>query len=133
MDIKPIDETDLYVLFKEYEDIFLFEKDSGKELWRTSMYREAYCGIIGLSNEWGIAGGEKIILWKNEKLTELEDKDLKKVHNMRQTGENEVEILTDPWSNHSAIWKFDIMTESKLKIRNFNEYTRKEYAENVIW
>ncbi|MFD2564787.1 hypothetical protein [Aquimarina rubra] len=133
MDIKPIDETDLYVLFKEYEDVFLFEKDSNRELWRTSIYGEATCGLIGLSNEWLIAGGEKIILWKNEKLTELEDEDLKWTHSMRQTGENEVEILTDPWSDHSAIWKFNIITESKLKIRDFNEYIGKVYTENVIW
>jgi len=133
MDTKPIDETDLYVLFKEYEDVFLFEKDSNRELWRTSIYGEATCGLIGLSNEWLIAGGEKIILWKNEKLTELEDEDLKFTHSMRQTGENEVEILTDPWSDHSAIWKFNIITESKLKIRDFNEYIGKVYTENVIW
>lgn len=131
--IKPIDETDLYVLFKEFEDVFLFEKDSGREIWRTSMYGEANCGIVGLSNEWVIIGGEKLILWKNEKLKKIEDENLKWCHSLRQTEENEVEILTDPWSAHSAIWKFNIMDETKLKIRDFNEYKGKVYTENVIW
>jgi hypothetical protein len=131
--IKPIDETDLYVLFKEFEDVFLFEKDTGREIWRTSMYGEADCGIVSLSNEWVIAGGVKLILWKNEKLKEIEDEDLKWCHSLRQTEETEVEILTDPWSEHSSIWKFNIMDETKFKIRDFNEYKGKVYTENVIW
>lgn len=130
---KPIDETDLYVLFKEFEDVFLFEKDTEKEIWRTAFYGEADCGIIGLCNDWVIVGGETLFLWENEKLTEIKDSNLAWAHEMRQTGENEVQILTDPWSDHSAIWTFDILSETASKIRDFTEYKDKVYTEHVIW
>ena len=118
----PLDETDIYVLFSEHEEVFLFEKDTNKELWRTSFYGDASCGKIGLINEWVIVGGSHIVLWKNEELNTINDVDLNWVFDIRQIGDDEVEILTDPWKENAAIWKFNIITENKEKIRNFDEY-----------
>jgi len=131
--IKPIDETDLYVLFKEFEDVFLFEKDTNKELWRTSFYGEATCGLISLTTDWIVVGGNHMALWENRKLEIINDENLKWIFDIRQVGDYEIEILTDPWSENSAIWKFNILNKSKIKIRNFEEYKKKEYTDNVKW
>ncbi len=74
-----------------------------------------------------------MILWKNNQLKTIEDSSLQWIHDMRQVGENEVEILTDPWSDNSAIWLFNIIRESKIKIREFKDYKSKEYTEDVKW
>lgn len=131
--MRPLSETDLYVLFNEYEDIFLFDKVRNKEIWRADMYGDATCGLVGLSNEWAIACGSKLIVWKKHTLKTIEDKELEWIFGVRQVGETKVEILTDPWSDHSAIWLFDVSTEIKTKIRDFFDYINQEYTEEVKW
>jgi hypothetical protein len=134
MSARPLSETDLYVLFQEQEDVFLFDKDLNKEIWRTHLYGNATSGLIDLSNEWAMACGEKLILWKNNKLKTIEDKELAWIHDVRQVAKNEVEILTDPWREGSAVWLYSVMTEDKTKIRDFPDYyNSKEYTDDVRW
>ncbi len=133
MTAKPLSETDSFILFQEHEDIFLFDKDTNSEIWRTSMYGNATCGLVSVSNEWAIAGGQKLILWKNDIVEKIDDEDLQWIYDMRQIGETEVHILTDPWKYDAAIWLYNIETGDKRKIRNFDDYKRKEYAENILW
>ena len=45
---------------------------------------------------------------------------------MRQTGETQVQILTDPWKDDSAIWLFIIFNDRKNKIMDFPDYKFKE-------
>jgi len=52
--IRQLDETDLYILLSEYEDTFLVEKKTNRELWRTSFYGDAECGLIGLTQDWAV-------------------------------------------------------------------------------
>lgn len=130
---KPLDETDMFVLFQEYEDVFLFEKDSNSVIWRTSMYGEATCGLIGLSNEWVIVGGKELILWKNNSFKIINDAELQCIHDVRYIEDSKINILTDPWSDHSAIWQFDVIKEEKLKIKDFPFYKSGAYTEEVLW
>ncbi len=129
----PLDENDSYVLFREYEDIFLFDKHLNTEVWRTSMYGDATCGLLGLVNEWAIVGGENLILWVNNQFKKIDDPDLNWIFDMRQIGDNEIEILIDPWSEKSSIWSFNLETLQKTKIRDFNEYRHKPYEDEVKW
>jgi hypothetical protein len=131
--IIPLAEGDMYVLFKEFEDVFLFEKDTNKELWRISLYGDATGGLIGLVNDWVVVGGEKLIIWSEGKLETIEDSELTWIFDLRQIGDDEIQILTDPWTSNSAIWSFDIISKRKVKIRNFNDYVDKPYSDNVIW
>jgi len=131
--IRQLDETDLYVLLSEYEDTFLVEKKTNKELWRTSFYGDAECGLIGLTQDWAVVGGEHVALWVNGKLTVIEDEDLKWIHDIRQIGDYEIEILIDPWSENSAIWRFDVLSQSKIKVRDFDDYKGKASTDNVEW
>jgi hypothetical protein len=131
--VKPLDETDSYVLFKEHEDVFLFDKDLNIEVWRTQFYGEAICGIVGLKNEWAVIGGEHLIVWSNGKLKTIDDFELKWIHDLRQIDDNEVEILIDPWSQNSSIWKFNVHTFCKSKIKDFKDYKDKPYSNEVKW
>jgi hypothetical protein len=130
----PLSETDIHVLFKEHEEVFLFDKDSNENLWRVSFYGEATIGFLGLVNEWAIVGGDRLLIWKNNtELKFIEDPDLIWIHDIREVEDDEVEILTDPWGENPAIWKFNIQTEEKVKVRDFEDYKGKEYSESVEW
>ncbi len=133
MNPRLLDETDMYVLFQEFDNVFLFEKDSNSEIWRTSMYEGATCGLIGLTNEWALIGGDEFIIWKNDRLKSVTDPDLRWIHDFKRIGETEVSILTDPWKEDSALWQFDVYTEEKIKIRDFPDYQLKAYTKDVEW
>lgn len=130
---RPLDETELYVLLQEQEDVFLFDKYANAEVWRTWMYGNPMCGVIGRSNEWAIVGGDKLIVWKKAELKVINDTDLKWIHRIRQTGETQFQMLTDPWEEKSSVWSYDIYTEEKIKIRNFPDYRLREYTEYIEW
>jgi hypothetical protein len=102
-------------------------------VWRTQMYGDATCGIIGLSNEWAVIGGKNLIIWVNEKLEMVNDPEIEWIFDLRLSGDYEIELLIDPWSENSAIWKFNIETFSKFKIRDFNDYKDIPYTEEVTW
>ena len=129
----PLSETDNHVLFKEHEEVFLFDKDSNEEIWRTSFYGEANIGFLGLVSDWAIVGGDRLLLWKSNELKFIEDPDLIWIHDIRQVEDDVVEILTDPWGEQPAIWKFDVLSEQKVKIRDFEDYKEKEYTDLVEW
>ena len=63
--IKALDERSFQVLLTEHEDIYLFDKVSNIEVWRTSMYGNATCGLISSLQQWVIIGGEFLITWFN--------------------------------------------------------------------
>ena len=129
----PLDETDSYVLFSEHEDIFLFDKDLNKEVWRISMYGNATCGILGLVNEWAVVGGENLIIWINNKFYEVKEPLYKWIYDMRQIGDDEIEFLIDPWSEKSAIWIINVKTMEISKIKDFTQYKGKPYQDNLEW
>lgn len=120
-------------MFSEYEEVFLFDKDLNADLWRSSMYGEVTCGLIGLNNEWTVAGGESLLVWTNETLQLIDDQEIKWIHDLRQTGDYQFELLVDPWSDQSAVWSFDIQTMTKVKVRDFADYRDKPYTEDIKW
>ncbi|MGD1837575.1 MAG: hypothetical protein ACPKPY_05905 [Nitrososphaeraceae archaeon] len=46
---------------------------------------------------------------------------------------NIIEILTDPWSEKSAIWEFDIDSLEFVKIRDFIKYQKTEFTNKIEW
>ncbi|GAB5526196.1 MAG: hypothetical protein Roseis2KO_40680 [Roseivirga sp.] len=126
-------ETGRYSLLALYEDVYLIEKSTGHELWRTSMFGDPDCGIIAANNQWAVAGGQDLIIWFNQELSILGDVDLQWIHDLRQTGDKQIEVLIDPWSEKSAIWKFELDNSQKTKIRDFNDYKERPFKEVVTW
>lgn len=114
----PLSETDSYMIFADGKDIFLFDKDINEVVWRVNIGERATCAWIDLSNDWALIFGERLYLWKNEKITMLEN-GLKNICDFRQIEDNIVLILTHPTKKEGAIWSFDIITEQLMKIRDF--------------
>ncbi|MCE7992933.1 MAG: hypothetical protein HEP71_13170 [Roseivirga sp.] len=128
-----LDETDLYLLFNKYEDVFLLNKKTQQELWLTCMSGEPACGKISLRDDWIVIGGESLQLWSDNKLKTIEDSDLTWIHDLRQTGDHEIEVLIDPWSEKPAIWRLNLKSSKKTKVRDFKDYQDREYTDSVRW
>ena len=52
---------------------------------------------------------------------------------MRQVATYEIEILIDPWFEEAAIWRLNLQTLQKTKIRDFNDYRELPYQDHVKW
>lgn len=131
-------ETNKLIIIHEDENAYLIEKSSGKELLFDDFYGDPTCGLISKNNGWAIIAGEHLTIWradnrKNKQVERIENEELKCIHDVRLKSENIVEILTDPWSEKSAIWELDIETLEFIIIREFREYLDLERTDTVKW
>lgn len=130
-------ETDKLIIKHEFENAYLIEKSSGKELLFDDFYGDPKCGLIGKNNDWAIVAGEHLTVWKSNKnkhqIERFENDELKWIHDIRLKSANIIEILIDPWSNKSAIWELDLGTLKFVKIREFKKYQESEYKEKIDW
>lgn len=131
-------ETDKLIVEHEFENVYLIEKSSGKELLFDDFYGDPKCGLISKKNDWAIIAGQHLTIWradkrKNKQILPIENEELKWIHEIRLKSENVIEILTDPWSEKSAIWELDIETLEFIKIREFREYQDLEFTDIVKW
>ena len=125
-------ETDQLKIQHESERVYLIEKRSGRKLLSDYFYGDPLCGLISPNNDWAIIAGEHLTIWKTDNQIE-QNETLKWIHDIRLKSENSIEILTDPWSQESAIWKLDIDTLQLSKIRDFRDYFDCEYTDNIDW
>ena len=131
-------ETDKLRVEHEFENAYLIEKASGKELLFDDFYGDPKCGLISKNNDWAIIAGEHLTIWRADKkikkrINRIEHEELKWIHDLRLKAENIIEILTDPWSEKSAIWELDIKSLQYVKIREFLKYKDSEYTESIEW
>lgn len=126
-------ETDKLLIENEYEVVFLIDKETNQVLVEEGFYGDPTCGLIDENNEWAVIAGENIIIWTSQGIKKIEDKDLTWVHALRLKNNHTIELLIDPWNEKSSIWELDIKTLGYKKIRNFNDYQNKEFAEITIW
>jgi hypothetical protein len=130
-------ETDKLRIEYEFENAYLIEKTSGKELLFDDFYGDPKCGLIGVNNDWAIIAGEHLTVWRANKkkgqVLRIDNEELKWIHDIRLKTENVLEILTDPWSEKSAIWELDIKSTEFAKIREFKKYQDTEYTETIDW
>ncbi len=132
-DYKILAETNQLVLGHYYEYVSLTIKATNEKVDLGYIYGNPNCGLIGKTNEWCIACGATLLVWTKGEIVEIEDKYLVWIEAARSKSESKVELLTDPWAAHSAIWEFDVFARTKTKIRDFTDYLDKEYTENVVW
>lgn len=57
-----------------YEDIYL--TGSGNNVFLGSMLGDPVCAVIDNDNRWCVVGGTSLIVWYNNKITEISDEDL---------------------------------------------------------
>ncbi|AQX85173.1 hypothetical protein DSC47_04170 [Elizabethkingia miricola] len=126
-----LDETPELLLGNIYEAIYLVNKNNNEFTFIDEMYGDPYCGIICTDNNYCIIGGHYLFLWVDGESIRFED--LKDIYDIRKASDNEYEILTDPWSENSSIWIFNVMNKSFIKLRDFDKYRNTEYTNDVIW
>jgi len=98
-----LDETDKYFIGHIFEDSYLIEKKSGKEILYDDFYGDPTCGLISKTNEWAIIAGEHITVWKNGKIIKVDNEEIKWVHSIRTSDDKIIEILINPWAENSSI------------------------------
>ncbi|MEZ5048679.1 MAG: hypothetical protein R2766_03405 [Saprospiraceae bacterium] len=131
-------ETDRLRIEHEFEYAYLIEKSSGKELLFDEFYGDPKCGLISKNNDWAIIAGEHLTIWrankrKNNQIVRIEHDELKWIHDIKLKSEYIIEILIDPWSENSSIWQMEIDSLKFLKHREFKDYLKTEYIENINW
>ncbi|KXX66560.1 hypothetical protein [Flammeovirga sp. SJP92] len=134
--MKTLFETEKLKITYEFERVFLIEKPSGKMLLSDDFYGNPNCGLISVSNKWAIIGGEHLTVWKKINIPPTEKfivEHFEWIHDMRLKSNNSIELLTDPWSESSAVWELDIETMTFMKIKDFKDYIGKAYCEQVEW
>jgi hypothetical protein len=76
-------------------------------------------------------GGQNLILWMNGKVFLIGS--LRNIYDMRQTDDDEAEILTDPWSDEAGIWRIDVKTMEVSFVRKFDDYKGQKFIEQIDW
>ena len=97
------------------------------------------CAVVGKNNDWCLVGGEVLVLrtWVDNTLRMIGD--VKEIYELKAIDAYTAQILTDPWTEQSAIWQLDIdiakltSPTSLFKIRDFKNYIDKPYTEQVVW
>ncbi|TJZ53796.1 hypothetical protein FAZ15_17400 [Sphingobacterium olei] len=128
-----LDITDEIILWHEFEDVYMTIKPSNQQIYLGAIYSEPSCGLISTKNNWCLVGGTALILWTKKEIVGINDHDLQHIFDIRETSENKVELLIDPWADNSAIWGFDIITKEKNKIKDFIAFKGKAYTNRVVW
>src|SRR5688572_19207434 len=121
-DMHILDETDRYFIGHIFDDAYLIDKRNGEEIFHDDFYGDPSCGLISKSNDWAIIAGEHITIWRKGKITKIEQEEIRWVHSIRTNDDQIIEILIDPWADHSAIWTLDIKTHELKKVKDFNDY-----------
>ena len=128
-----LDETDELIVGHLYDDGCIIRKTTGEELLYEAFYGDPECGLISKDNKWAIVAGHHIAIWRNGKVSRIKEDSVKDVHDMRAKDESLVELLTDPWSDHSAIWILDMESLTLKKVRDFLEYQGSPNRDEVEW
>ena len=124
-------ETAELCLRHQYECARLTDRASGAILFEADFYGDPTCGLIAPDNTWAVVGGERLIVWVEHAVHVVED--ISWVFDVRQTAEQIIEVLVDPWHDDSAIWRVDIVTRRASKLRGFPDYRFREYTDDVVW
>jgi hypothetical protein len=132
-EFKIIDETNKYILGCIWEEPYLYDKINRTEIFLCKFYGQCDSGAINDEDDWCVAGGDIIAIWKNGELRIIDREELKWVNSIRIKNRNIIEILTDPWSNNAAIWELNIQNISFNKISDFSNYKDKPYTDKVEW
>lgn len=141
------DDSNFKILFENkvtivghiYEIAYYHNKLTKEELPIFEFENDPTCAIIGQNNDWCLIGGDVLILktWNDNTLKLVNN--LEQIFDLKYIDEYTAQILTDPWSENSAIWQISIdlnnITQPLIlsKIKDFKEYFNKPYSENIEW
>jgi hypothetical protein len=129
---RKLHETDKFILGYVFEYAYLINKKTKKEIYLGDFYGDPTCGLISKDNDWCLVGGETLSIWKeDENISSVKDGEFPWIIKARQTGPHEVELLIDPNSDKGSIWRLNIKTLERHKLRDF--MADEGYPEEVNW
>ena len=129
---KNLDETDKYIIGHVFENAYLIDKITGEKIYLGNLYGDPSCGIIDKGNKWCLVGGETLVIWKTDgTISPIKDEVLYWTCRVRQIDSYNVELLVDAWSDRSSIWKLNIDTFDRHKVKDI--ITNGRYEENLDW
>ena len=126
-------ETDRLILKYEFESTWLIDKLTSEILFEDNFYGDPAVSLIDKNNKWAIVANKHLHIWTPEKSISLQTEEFRWIYSLRVKTEKIVEVLTDPWSEISAIWELNIQTFEINKIRDFKKYQGEKHTEDVIW
>lgn len=132
-------ENTVMVVGHVFESSYCFNKLTKEEFAIFQFKNDPTCGLIGKNNDWCLIGGDILVLrtWVDNTLRVIGE--LKNIFDLKAIDNYTVHILTDPWTNESAIWELTIDLKkltrptSLIKIRDFTEYVDKPYTDQIGW
>ena len=128
-----LDESEKYILYHEYENTFLHDKVTGEDIDIYNQFHgDPECGVI-LDDMNCLIGGNVLVIWQRGLLSVINEELLKDIFMIRRKKDYIVEILTDPWSDVSAVWEININNMSLIKKYDFIKYKNMPYQEHVEW
>jgi hypothetical protein len=133
-DLYVLAETSELLLGHTFEDAVLVRKRNGAYLLEDDFYGDPSGGLISLTNEWAVVVGEHLTIWHHTAgVTRIADERLRQVKALRLVGQNQVELLVDPWGPRAAIWCLHPVDRTYTKVRDFLEYRDRAYTEEIEW
>ena len=122
-----------------FETAYCYNKLTKEEFEIFQFYGDPNCALVGKNNDWCLIGGDVLVLrtWADNTLRVITE--LKDIYGLRIIDDYKIQILTNPWDEHSAIWQLEIeltrLTQptSLFKVKDFKEYVDKEYTEQIVW
>ncbi|SDF60198.1 hypothetical protein [Chitinophaga filiformis] len=128
---RMVAEAEVLALVHQHEKGFLMDKGKKRAYALGWFYGDPTCGIVDSQNQWAImAGTDQFVLWDNGEVIPLS---FNNAHQMKLDSPNSILILTDPWTEYSAIWSLDVQSRQFEKMKDFPEYREREYTEDIIW
>src|SRR5690606_11319070 len=103
-----LDETDQLLLLHEWETAFLIDKRSNPVLLQDEYVGDPTCGKIDKDNKWAVVAGDHLTVWNKGKTKVVDE--LADIHSIRTKNADTMEVLIDPWSTKSAVWKVNLLT-----------------------
>lgn len=133
MIMNVICQTDKLIIEHEYEETYLRDKIKNSILLQDDFCGDPVTGLIDCNNTWAIIGGYHLHIWMNGYSQVISTEEIRFIHSLRLINENTVELLIDPWSEFSAIWRLFLNDLSMEKVQDFDSYYDKPFTENITW
>jgi len=136
---KTLFENTVMTVGHVFETAYCYNKLTKEEFAIFQFDNDPTCALVGKNNDWCLIGGDVLVLrtWVDNTLRILGE--LKNIYALKIIDDYTIQILTDPWTEQSAIWKLEIdltrltRPTSLSKIKDFKEYVDKEYTEQIVW
>lgn len=113
--------------------VCLLDKTTDRRTYLTDCYGDSSCGLIAPHHRWVAVGGEHLFIWTADGGYRLAREAIRWVHALRLIDANTLDLLTDPWSATSAVWRAWPEDGTYEKRRTFGAYKNRPYTGKVVW